>query len=302
MTIVKKSSLTGINTGVGIAPTMQTVAFFGRHLERFAGAMHPANRGGCGREGTMTLCNSCDRNGCGACQRGPLGLWSQLDPVYARALDRITIELRQQQGEWVFRMGQPSCGVYCVASGVVGLRKLHANGAGVMLEIAYPGDLIGVPAFLRNEAHATGAEALTDVRLCRLPGAELRRLLGECPSLYPQLVRVCLDALDASQDAMLQAAAMSNRDRLFYLLKRLLEHCGNPDEGGHLQARLPISREDIAGMLGVRQETLSRLLKRLSDESLIEISGRHCRLLPQQPARTRQRRSISAGTRGASGF
>ena len=123
----------------------------------------------------MTLCNSCNRTGCRACQPGTLGYWSQLDPAYAQALDRITSESRHAQGEWVFRMGQPSCGVYCVASGIVGMRKLHANGSGVLLGIAYPGALIGVPAFLRNDAHCTGAEALTDVRLCRLPGAEMRR-------------------------------------------------------------------------------------------------------------------------------
>ncbi len=253
----------------------------------------------------MTLCNSCNRTGCRTCQPGTLGYWSQLDAAYAQALNRITSESRHAQGEWVFRMGQPSCGVYCVASGIVGLRKLHANGSGVLLGIAYPGALIGVPAFLRNDAHRTGAEALTDVRLCRLPGAELRRLLGEFPSLYPQLVRVCLDALDASQEAMLQSAAMSNRDRLFHLLQRLLEHCGQADDSGKLQARLPISREDIAGMLGVRQETLSRLLRRLSDDSLIEISGRHCRLLPPPElarARGRSRRPVSAAAECVSGF
>lgn len=251
----------------------------------------------------MTLCSSCNRTGCRSCQPGTLSHWSQLDPAYARALDRITSVSRHDQGEWVFRMGQPSCGIYCVASGVVGLRKLHANGVGVMLEIAYPGDLIGVPAFLCNDAHRTGAEALTDVRLCRLPAAELRHLLNEFPSLYPQLVRVCLDALDASQDAMLQAAAMSNRDRLFHLLKRLLEHCGSADDAGQVRARLPISREDIAGMLGVRQETLSRLLKRLSDESLIEISGRHCLLLaPEQQAMAHPRRTKFAGATRAFGF
>lgn len=250
----------------------------------------------------MTNCNSCNRSGCRSCRPGTLGNWSQLDPAYARALDRITVELRHAQGEWVFRMGQPSCGIYCVAAGVVGLRKLHVNGVGVMLELAYPGDLIGVPAFLGNAAHRTGAEALTDVRLCRLPASELRRLIGEFPSLYPQLVRVCLDALDASQEAMLQAAAMSNRDRLFHLLKRLLEHCGSAD-GGQSRVRLPVSRDDIAEMLGVRQETLSRLLKRLSDENLIEISGRHCRLLPGgHPARIHPQHAGVAALRSPAGF
>lgn len=214
----------------------------------------------------------------------------------------MTSEQIYDQGEWIYRMGQPTCGLYCIAAGMVGLRMLHANGAGVMLGIAYPGDLIGVPAFLRNGAHGTGAEALTPVRVCRLPGGELRRTLAEFPSLQQQLLRVCLDALDESRDAMLRSAAMSNRDRLFHLLKRLMQHCGHADGFGRLQARLPISREDIAGMLGVRQETLSRLLKRLSDENLIEISGRHCHLLAQQPQRIRTQQPMTTTVAGASGF
>lgn len=248
----------------------------------------------------MSNCNSCNR--CRSCSAGLLGDWSQLAAANADALQRIASDQHLGQGDWVFRMGQPNCGLYCIASGVVGLRMLHPNGAGVLLDLAYPGDLIGTRAFLRNGAHRTSAEALTDVRLCRLPGADLRRLIADFPLLYPQLVQVCLDALDASQEAMLQAAAMSNRDRLFQLLSRLLEHCGGADSQGHLHARLPLSREDIAGMLGIRQETLSRLLKRLSDEHLIEISGRHCQLLARGYSRTPVRRPAHTKAQGAHGF
>src|SRR3546814_20272421 len=99
------------------------------------------------------------------------------------------------------------------------------------------------------------------------------------PALHQRLVRVCLDSLDASQEAMSQAAAMSNRDRLFQLLSRLLGHCGVSDSAGRVQAQLPLSREDLAGMLGVRQETLSRLLNRLKQEGVVGISSRHCPFL-----------------------
>src|SRR3546814_5501827 len=87
------------------------------------------------------------------------------------------------------------------------------------------------------------------------------------------------DVCSSDLEAMSQAAAMSNRDRLFQLLSRLLGHCGVSDSAGRVQAQLPLSREDLAGMLGVRQETLSRLLKRLKQEGVIDISGRHCQLL-----------------------
>lgn len=227
----------------------------------------------------MSVCNACNSAGCRTCQPGPLGDWSLVDPEHSRVLERIIGEQRYTKGESVFRAGVGNSGIYCIAEGMVGLRLLHESGTSVLVGIAYPGDLIGTRAFLRNGPHRTSAEALSEVRLCKIPGVEARRLMRDHPALHQRLVRVCLDSLDASQEAMLQAAAMSNGDRLFQLLSRLLQHCGSHDNAGRLQAHLPISREDIAGMLGVRQETLSRLLKRLKQEGLIDISGRQCQLL-----------------------
>lgn len=228
---------------------------------------------------TMTSCNSCDSAGCGTCRPGPLGDWSQVNADHARILGALISEQHHARGETVFRAGAGNCGIYCIAEGIVGLRLLHESGTSVLVDIAYPGDLIGTRAFLRNGRHRTSAEALSAVRLCRIPAAEARRLMHEHPALHQRLVRVCLDSLDASQEAMLQAAAMPNRDRLFHLLSRLIGHCATSDSAGGVQAQLPVSREDIAAMLGVRQETLSRLLKRLKQEGVIDISGRHCQLL-----------------------
>lgn len=232
----------------------------------------------------MNPCSHCGGTRCRAGPHGPLGGWAGRDPGHARLLSGLTLEQRFAPGDALFRMGEASRGLYCVAEGMVGLRMLHPNGAGALVDIAYPGDLVGVRAFLRDGCHRTGAEALTSLQVCKLPTAAARQLVASHPQLYRRLVRVCLDALDASQEAMLQAAAMDNRERLFHLLSRLLHHCGSPvaafDGADAIDARLPVSREDLASMLGVRQETLSRLLKRLSDQGLIEISGRQCRLWP----------------------
>lgn len=247
----------------------------------------------------MSGCNACNSVGCRGCQPGPLGDWSLVDPAHARVLERIVVEQCHGKGSAIFHAGAASSGIYCIAEGMAGLRLLHESGTSVLVDIAYPGDLIGTRAFLRNGRHRTSAEALSDVRLCKIPGSEARRLMHDHPALHQRLVRVCLDSLDASQEAMLQVAAMSNGDRLFQLLSRLLQHCGTHDAAGRLQANLPISREDIAGMLGVRQETLSRLLTRLKQEGLIVISGRHCELLstrclPQQRADTRRLQRLAA--------
>src|SRR3546814_5716910 len=100
---------------------------------------------------TRTSCNSCNSAGCRTCRPGPLGDWSQLDGNHARILGALITEQCHAQGETVFRTGANSGGIYCIAEGIVGLRLLHESGTNVLVDIAYPGDLIGTRAFLRNE-------------------------------------------------------------------------------------------------------------------------------------------------------
>src|SRR3546814_18855837 len=114
---------------------------------------------------TRTSCNSCNSAGCRTCRPGPLGDWSQLDGNHARILGALITEQCHAQGETVFRTGANSGGIYCIAEGIVGLRLLHESGTNVLVDIAYPGDLSGTRAFLRNGRHRTTAEALSEVRL-----------------------------------------------------------------------------------------------------------------------------------------
>jgi CRP/FNR family transcriptional regulator len=57
------------------------------------------------------------------------------------------------------------------------------------------------------------------------------------------------------------------------LLHRLcrLEH---GEDACDVRLKLPMSRHDLAGMLGIQPESLSRLLRRLIDDGLIGLSGR----------------------------
>jgi CRP/FNR family transcriptional regulator len=143
-----------------------------------------------------------------------------------------------------------------------------------MVGVASRGDLIGARAFLRGRPHGAGAQALTDVVLCRIGRADAEALAAARPQFGRRLVAACLDALDRAERALVENAALSNRDRLLALLARLAERCGRREPDGTLTARLPVSREDLAGMIGVRPETLSRLMTRLKAEGALRASGR----------------------------
>ena len=43
-----------------------------------------------------------------------------------------------------------------------------------------------------------------------------------------------------------------------------------------------MTREDIGSYLGIKLETVSRLLSRLHDEGVLDVHGRHIRILDRQ--------------------
>ena len=61
---------------------------------------------------------------------------------------------------------------------------------------------------------------------------------------------------------------------LLNICQRNAKHSGNS-----AKLSLTISRHDIACFLGMRRETLSRLLSKLQQEQLIKISGKQLSLL-----------------------
>jgi len=216
--------------------------------------------------------SACDA--CTACERSAL---AGLPPRFQGIVDRVKVVRDLARGDVLFHEGAPMDGLHCVGSGVIGLRMLHPNGSDVLVDLAYPGDTLGCRAFLRGGSHGTSAVALTDARVCTLRARDALRLAREAPDLRAGLIRHCLEAMDRAQATILRAAAMSNRQRLCHLLLRLLRTHGDVVDGA-VTAQLPLSRADMAGMLAIQPESLSRLFRRLREEGLIDCSGRTVRV------------------------
>lgn len=200
--------------------------------------------------------------------------WASLPPHTARILDRVKHHRSLRVGEALFWEGDRNTGVYCLSSGVIGLRMVHSNGTDVLVSLAWPGDTLGARAFLRNGSHRTSAVALTDAGVCTIRRRDALRLTQDAPNVHLALVERCLTAMDGAQQELLDAAARSTRARLCATLLRM-----NRAIGGGRELTLPVSRADLAGMLAVQPESLSRLFRKLKDDGVIRYSGRNVEIL-----------------------
>ncbi|MDJ0950880.1 MAG: Crp/Fnr family transcriptional regulator [Alphaproteobacteria bacterium] len=177
-------------------------------------------------------------------------------------------------GETIYWMGDANRGIHCVSSGLVGVRKIDAEGNSVLLRLGYPGDTLGYRSFLMGSEHKTSAETLEPTALCHVRPETVAQLLERNPSLGLQFLRRASDELEQAHHAIFQSVTLSNRQRFVHLLLVLARRHGRPRPDGSRTIRLPLSRGDLASMIGTRHETLSRIIGRLEADGVANFSGR----------------------------
>jgi len=210
---------------------------------------------------------------CGQCTYHSQSLWQ---PVTGAALSRLVRNFNRRElpeGSRLYHQGEQSNGVYCVSRGLLAIRAFGPDGSSSLLRLAYPGEIVGYRAFLTGRPHRTEAQALVPSRVCIVAPRDARYAVNSCPAVLARLAGRFADELDRCHERIHETARVPNDIRLMRLFERLMEAHGAP-EGGTMRMRLPISRRDLADILGVQPETLSRLLRRLESDGVVRISGR----------------------------
>jgi CRP/FNR family transcriptional regulator len=219
-------------------------------------------------------CTESAGQACRVCHVGRRSDWRDLDEATAGLLARGRSRREYCSGEVIFAQGDPNDGVHCVSGGIVGIRRLDANGNSVLLGLAYPGDTIGYRSFLTGREHRTSAEALGPSVVCHIDGATMEMLLARAPALGLRFLRRSIGELENAHDTMLRQATLSNRHQLVHLLLVLVRRHGRRHANGMQSIDLPVSRRDLASMIGARHETISRIIGRLEVDGVAHFSGR----------------------------
>ena len=181
---------------------------------------------------------------------------------------------RYGKGEVVHALGEANDGIYCIAEGLIGVRKMDAEGNWILLHLAYPGETLGYRSFLSGGRHRTSAEALEKSSICHVASDRLANLLAHEPHMALQFLRHATRELETAHDELMQNLSLTNRQHFVHLLMILHKRHGTRNADGSMTIQLPMSRRDIASMIGTRHETLSRIIGRLESDGLATFSGR----------------------------
>ena len=211
---------------------------------------------------------------CTECRMRQSNEWQVLREEEVNFLTRSQKCRSYHAGEVVFAEGEPSYGIYCVKSGTVAIRKIDNTGNPVLVQLSYPGDTLGYRGLLLGENRNSSAEALGPSKICFIDKQAVNTLLDKNPALGLQFLRRVTTDLDNAYTKLVENATFSNRTKFLHLLLVLMNRHGRMTNDGSRVMQLPLSRRDMASMIGTRHETVSRIISRLEEDGIARFSGR----------------------------
>ena len=188
------------------------------------------------------------------------------------ALMGIARVRESSRGELLFSDGEKAVGFFVVLDGKVKVYKLSPEGKERILHIIHPGGTFAEAAIFADGLYPAYAEPLQSSKLLFLPKEGFLNLLMDNGRISINMI--------AGLSKFLRQFANQIEDLTFKdVPSRLARYLMDLSEGVKVSVELPISKSQLASNLGTVSETLSRTLRKLSEDDLISVSGKKVGIL-----------------------
>ncbi len=193
----------------------------------------------------------------------------------ASALGRHSKIISPRRGELIAPRGVPLPGVFYLSSGTVKLSLRGPEEEERVLRIVAAGDCFGEPTALIHKPCLYDAFALTDAKLVVVPTKAVLGLLDH----DRRFARALALALAQRSFAILAEFSAATTQRGAQRLAGYLESLERRNGSRGPTVQLPVSKTVVAALLGMKKETLSRLLRQFTSEGMIGMTRREIAIL-----------------------
>jgi len=182
-----------------------------------------------------------------------------------------------RRGEALYGAGEAFGVLYVVRIGILKSFMVSDDGLMHVTGFSMAGDVIGLDGIATGQ-HPGEVVALDDAEVFVLPWARCEQWSLHSEHGHRLMMRVLAHEIVRSKELMIMLGAMhaDQRIAIFLLdLSRRYSHLGYSPS----QFVLRMTRQDIGSYLGLKLETVSRLLSRLHRDGTIQVRGKSIALL-----------------------
>jgi CRP-like cAMP-binding protein len=180
-----------------------------------------------------------------------------------------------ESGQVLFDRGQPAQYFFIVLDGQVNLVLYSKAGEEKIVDILGPGNSFAEAVmFMEAPGYPVSAVAAARSQVARFPSREYLAILRESPETCLRM----LGHLSQRLHMRIREIEYLTLESATHRLVRLIEGRLPAGTDGAVEITLQESRQELASRLSMKPETLSRILRQLSDTGAIEVHGRLLRV------------------------
>ena len=198
------------------------------------------------------------------------GHWFSHLPVQLQDSLLAAARLRQlTAGQYLFRRGDPPCGVYAVLEGAVRVSAVNAQGKEAVLSLVETPYWFGEICLFDGLPRTHDALAVGPCTLLQVPQPAMLEILDRSPAYWRDLALLMSHKLRLSLINIEQMSLMPAATRIAHRLLMIAEGYGEIE---HSRRVLQLPQEDLAAMLSLSRQTTNSLLKALELQGIIGLS------------------------------
>ena len=189
-------------------------------------------------------------------------LFNNLDDETIDKIYNITTSVKYDKNSIIFYEGDSSKYLYCLVSGIVKLYKVSSSNKEIILKYFHSHELIAEVANFENIAYPATSSAYTDVELFKIDFVQFKKIVYNNPELSFQIQSSLIQKIKNLEQVISTHLILSAKDRVAKFI------CENTEEF------FTIKNIEIAKILNVTPETLSRILRTFKNEKLIDVKNK----------------------------
>ena len=199
-------------------------------------------------------------------------IFAELSEEDVVSLARLTTRRRCPKETVVFFENEEGDSFFMILEGRIKVTILGDDGREIILSILGPGDFFGEMALLDNEPRSATAIAVEETELLSLQRADFQGVAAK-RSITGALVKVLTARLRRANHQISTLALLDVYGRVARVILDMAREEGKRLKDGRIAFHRP-THQEIANRIGTTRETVTRMLKDLERQGLINVEGK----------------------------
>ena len=190
-------------------------------------------------------------------------LFQNIDEETIKKIETFTSEYRISKDNIIFYEGDEPKFLYLLVKGVIKLYKTSSSHKEIVLKYFHDNELIGEVANFEDIPYPATAKAYSDVEVLKIDFEKLKEIIFSNPNMAFNIQTSLIKKIKNLENIISTNLVLDSKERV---AKYIYNHANDFFETKNIE---------IAEILGVSPETLSRILKFFKDHEIINIKTKY---------------------------